>query len=62
MNHLGPADPAPRLASGSRARALRFATAPPLRDAEYVWNLARVHGINVNRDYAEVFQVYRLVV
>ena len=28
---------------------------------EYVWNLARVHGINVNRDYAEVFQVYRIV-
>src|SRR5215208_3813767 len=24
---------------------------------EYVWNLARVHGINVNREYAEVFQV-----
>ena len=28
---------------------------------EYVWNLARVHGINVNREYAEVFQVYRIV-
>ena len=28
---------------------------------EYVRNLARVHGINVNRDYAEVFQVYRIV-
>jgi LmbE family N-acetylglucosaminyl deacetylase len=28
---------------------------------EYVWNLARTHGINVNRDYAEVFQVYRLI-
>lgn len=28
---------------------------------EYVWNLARTHGINVNRDYAEVFQVYRAV-
>ena len=28
---------------------------------EYVWNLARVHGINVNRDYAECFQVYRIV-
>ena len=28
---------------------------------EYIWNLARVHGTNVNRDYAEVFQVYRLV-
>jgi LmbE family N-acetylglucosaminyl deacetylase len=28
---------------------------------EYVWNVARTHGINVNRDYAEVFQVYRLI-
>jgi LmbE family N-acetylglucosaminyl deacetylase len=28
---------------------------------EYIWNLARVHGTNVNRDYAEVFQVYRIV-
>ena len=30
-------------------------------NSEYVWNLARVHGINVNREYAEVFQVYRIV-
>jgi LmbE family N-acetylglucosaminyl deacetylase len=30
-------------------------------NADYVWNLARVHGTNVNRDYAEVFQVYRIV-
>ena len=30
-------------------------------DPEYVWNVARTHGINVNRDYAEVFQVYRVV-
>jgi LmbE family N-acetylglucosaminyl deacetylase len=30
-------------------------------DPEYIWNIARTHGINVNRDYAEVFQVYRLV-
>ena len=30
-------------------------------DATYVWNLARVHGVNVNHEYAEVFQVYRLV-
>ncbi len=30
-------------------------------NAEYVWNLARTHGVNVNREYAEVFQVYRLV-
>ena len=31
-------------------------------DPEYVWNLGRTHGININREYAEVFQVYRLVV
>ncbi|MGH3131627.1 MAG: PIG-L deacetylase family protein [Gaiellaceae bacterium] len=30
-------------------------------DPEYIWNIARTHGINVNREYAEVFQVYRLV-
>jgi len=30
-------------------------------DPEYVWNVARTHGINVNLDYAEVFQVYRVV-
>ena len=30
-------------------------------DGEYIWNLARVHGTSVNRDFAEVFQVYRLV-
>ena len=30
-------------------------------DPEYVWNLARVHGVNVNREYAECFQVYRIV-
>ena len=30
-------------------------------DPEYVWNLARTHGINVNRAFAEVFQVYRVV-
>jgi LmbE family N-acetylglucosaminyl deacetylase len=30
-------------------------------DEQYIWNLARVHGTNVNREYAEVFQVYRLV-
>ena len=30
-------------------------------DPEYIWNLARVHGVNVNREYAECFQVYRLV-
>ena len=30
-------------------------------NAEYIWNLARAHGINVGREYAEVFTVYRLV-
>ena len=30
-------------------------------DREYVWNVARTHGINVNREYAEVFQVYRVI-
>ena len=30
-------------------------------DSEYIWNLARTHGINVNREYAEVFEVYRVV-
>ena len=30
-------------------------------DPEYIWNVARTHGINVNREYAEVFQVYRIV-
>jgi LmbE family N-acetylglucosaminyl deacetylase len=30
-------------------------------NAEYVRSLARTHGINVNREYAEVFQVYRVV-
>jgi LmbE family N-acetylglucosaminyl deacetylase len=30
-------------------------------DREYIWNVARTHGINVNRRFAEVFQVYRVV-
>ena len=30
-------------------------------DAEYIWNLARTNGINVGRDYAEAFAVYRVV-
>jgi LmbE family N-acetylglucosaminyl deacetylase len=30
-------------------------------NAEYVWSVARTHGINVNLPYAEVFQVYRAV-
>src|SRR5918998_2517828 len=29
---------------------------------EYIWNLAKLHGANVNRELAEVFQVYRIVV
>ena len=28
---------------------------------EYIRNIARTHGINVNRDFAEVFEVYRVV-
>ncbi len=28
---------------------------------EYVWNLARTRGINIGREYAEVFEVYRVV-
>jgi N-acetylglucosamine malate deacetylase 1 len=31
-------------------------------DADYIRNVARSHGINVNREYAEVFEVYRVVV
>jgi len=31
-------------------------------NGEYIWNLAKVHGTNVNRAFAEVFQVYRIVV
>ena len=30
-------------------------------DPEYIWNLARTNGINVGREYAEVFSVYRIV-
>ena len=30
-------------------------------DPEYIRNLARTHGINVNRGYAEVFEIYRVV-
>ena len=30
-------------------------------DPEYARSLARIHGINVNREYAEVFHVYRVV-
>jgi LmbE family N-acetylglucosaminyl deacetylase len=30
-------------------------------DPEYIWNVARTHGINVGREYAEVFSVYRVV-
>jgi LmbE family N-acetylglucosaminyl deacetylase len=28
---------------------------------EYIWNLARTRGINVGREYAEAFEVYRIV-
>ena len=31
-------------------------------DPEYIWNLARTNGINAGREYAEVFEVYRVVV
>jgi N-acetylglucosamine malate deacetylase 1 len=31
-------------------------------DPEYIWNLARTNGINVGREHAEVFEVYRVVV
>jgi LmbE family N-acetylglucosaminyl deacetylase len=30
-------------------------------NAEYIWNLARTRGINVGREYAEVFEAYRIV-
>ena len=30
-------------------------------DPEYILNLARMHGVNVNREFAECFQVYRIV-
>ena len=30
-------------------------------DADYIRNLARMHGVNVNREFAECFQVYRIV-
>lgn len=30
-------------------------------NAEYIWNLARTRGINVGREYAEAFEVYRVV-
>jgi LmbE family N-acetylglucosaminyl deacetylase len=30
-------------------------------DPEYIRTLARMHGVNVNQQYAEVFQVYRVV-
>jgi LmbE family N-acetylglucosaminyl deacetylase len=30
-------------------------------DPDYIWSVARTHGINVNREYAEVFEVYRVV-
>jgi LmbE family N-acetylglucosaminyl deacetylase len=30
-------------------------------DAEYMWSRARTHGVNVGREYAEVFEVYRVI-
>jgi LmbE family N-acetylglucosaminyl deacetylase len=30
-------------------------------DSEYIRSLARLHGVNVNREFAECFQVYRIV-
>jgi hypothetical protein len=44
-------------------RVLRYASQQHRRyaDREYMWNVARTHGINVNREYAEVFEVYRVV-
>jgi hypothetical protein len=28
---------------------------------DYIWNLARTRGINVQREYAEAFEIYRVV-
>jgi hypothetical protein len=28
---------------------------------DYIWNLARTHGITIGRELAEVFEVYRVV-
>jgi hypothetical protein len=28
---------------------------------EHIWTRARTHGINIGREYAEVFEVYRVV-
>lgn len=30
-------------------------------NADYIWSLAKSHGINVHREFAEVFEVYRVV-
>jgi len=30
-------------------------------NADYIWNLARTRGINIGRESAEVFEVYRIV-
>ena len=30
-------------------------------NAEYIWNVAQTRGINVGREYAEAFEVYRVV-
>ena len=41
---------------------LRVAAAPPLRESRVRLERRATHGINVNREYAEVFQVYRVIV
>jgi N-acetylglucosamine malate deacetylase 1 len=53
----------PRHLERKVAALARYASQQHRRYAnpEYAWNLARVHGINVNREYAEVFQVYRAI-
>ena len=52
--------------STSSGRSPRWRSTPRSTTAatpnpEYVWNVARTHGVNVNREYAEVFQVYRVI-
>ena len=43
-----------------QAKAMTAAFAADLAPDSTI-KLARVHGTNVNKDYAEVFQVYRIV-
>jgi LmbE family N-acetylglucosaminyl deacetylase len=53
----------PRHVERKVAALARYASQQHRRyaNAEYVRNLARTHGINVNREWAEVFQVYRAI-